>query len=111
MVGRNREGKCRPASEGFVGQGNRDVEPRLEGPRRQVSLENTGPVLAWSGAESTGSVRKTAGVGESEEGSARQGTCVSLGTQEHSCLRALAFLKVLGESWPRSLGTEAVEVR
>lgn len=79
MVGRNREGKCRPASEGFVGQGNRDVEPRLEGPRRQVSLENTGPVLAWSGAESTGSVRKTAGVGESEEGGCKAGDMCQFG--------------------------------
>lgn len=55
------------------------MEPRLEGPRKLVSFENTGPVLAWSGAEGMGSVRKTAGVGESEEGSARQGTRVSLG--------------------------------
>lgn len=79
MVGRNREGKCRPASEGFVGQGNRDVEPRLEGPRRQVSFENTGPVLAWSGAESTGCVRKIAGAGESEEGECKAGDMCQFG--------------------------------
>lgn len=51
MVRGNREDKCRPASEDFVGQGNRDVEPGLESPRKQVSFENTGPMLAWSGAE------------------------------------------------------------
>lgn len=51
MVRGSREDKRRPASEDFVGQGNRDVEPRLEGPRKQVSFENTGPVLACSGAE------------------------------------------------------------
>lgn len=103
-MGGNREGKCRLASDEYVGQGSREVEPRLEGPRKPVSFENTGPVLAWMAVQ--GRQQRWKSLRRCVQD---RGVCQLVDSRSTPALRALAFFKVGGQSWPRSLGTVAVE--
>lgn len=98
-MGGKREGRCRLASEEYVGQESRDVEPRLEGPRKLVCQPGV-RLNSWR--------QQVGGRGVCKTGTYQLSVRA---LREHSCLRASAFLKVGGDTWPRSLGTRAVEMQ